>query len=101
MATDSEPAFAEWCILELMGHRRLSGRVTEKVIAGQSFVRLDVPAIDGAPAVTQFYHPNSVYCMTPVTEQIAMGLAANARPQPVSRYDFQRGGEFLPGIDDE
>lgn len=32
-----------WTILELMGHRRLSGYVTEVEVAGAGMLRLDVP----------------------------------------------------------
>lgn len=29
MTEDTQDQFDEWCILELMGHRRLAGKVTE------------------------------------------------------------------------
>jgi hypothetical protein len=38
----AEP-FAQWVILELLGHRRLAGFLTEQQIAGASFLRIDVP----------------------------------------------------------
>lgn len=43
MAADSQPAFEGWAILELMGHRRLGGYVTEVELAGHGMLRLDVP----------------------------------------------------------
>ncbi len=42
-------AFADWVILELLGHRRLAGYLTEAQIAGESFLRLDIP---GEPCPT-------------------------------------------------
>lgn len=85
----SADTFAEWCVLELMGHRRLAGRVTEQEIAGRGFLRLDVFGLTGdVPTVTQFYSPSSVYCMTPTTEEIARGLGEKSRPEPVSRFDL-------------
>ena len=39
-------AFKDWVILELMGHRRLAGYLTEVQIGGVSFLRLDVPSND-------------------------------------------------------
>lgn len=82
----SEP-FEGWAIVELMGHRRLAGKVSEQEIAGHAFLRLDVPA---AQPVTQFYSAAAVYCITPTTEDIATALAAQVRPAPVSRYELER-----------
>lgn len=36
--------FDSWAILELMGHRKLAGRVSEATLAGGAFVRIDVPS---------------------------------------------------------
>ena len=41
--TEERKAFEGWAILELMGHRRLGGLVTEQEIAGAAFLRIDVP----------------------------------------------------------
>lgn len=32
-----------WAIVEVMGHVTMAGRVTERAIGGQSFIRIDVP----------------------------------------------------------
>lgn len=80
--------FSEWCVLELMGHRRLAGRVTEDTIAGAGVLRLDVPGEDGEPDVTQFYAPSALYCLTPVTEAVARAMAQRYRPVPVHRYEL-------------
>ena len=77
--------FAEWVILELMGHRRLAGFLTEQEIAGKGFLRLEIPGRQGA---TQLYNPASVYCITPTTEAIARAVAADARPEPVRRWEL-------------
>ena len=42
-----ETTFEEWAILELMGHRKLAGKVTEQTIGSSTFVRIDVPGGDG------------------------------------------------------
>src|ERR1700738_48765 len=43
---EQEAKFSEWVVLELMGHRKLAGLLTEQEIAGHGFLRLEVP---GAP----------------------------------------------------
>lgn len=83
----NEATFEGFCVLELMGHRKLAGMVREVTIAGAGFLRIDVPGEDGTVA-TQFYPPSSVYAISPVTEEIARAYAARNRPQPVTRYEL-------------
>lgn len=81
----SDDKFEGWCILELMGHRRLGGYVREAVVAGASFVRLDVPC---DPPATQFYSASAIYCLTPTTEEIARAMARAQAPTPVQRWEL-------------
>ena len=100
--------FREWAILELMGHRRLAGLITEAQIGGGSFVRIDVPKrIDGVDkpgeemVATQFYSPGSIYCITPVSESIARRMAMNLQPEPATRWDLDRPALSAHAIDDQ
>jgi len=92
--------FEGWAILELMGHRRLAGHVSEVEIAGHGMLRLDVPSlpyeeIDSSVwprediVATQFYSPASLYCLTPTTEDVARKLAASLRPTPAQRWELE------------
>lgn len=85
-----KPLFEGWAVLELMGHRRLAGYVSEQEIAGKGFLRLDVPDGD-TTAATQFYSPASVYCLTPTTEDIARSVAKRNQPTPVQRWELPAG----------
>lgn len=93
--------FDDWAILELMGHRRLAGRVSECQVAGASFIRIDVPAEKDAEVSTQFYSPQAVYCITPTSEDIARNIAAQARPEPVHRWEFPQLNQADSGRADE
>lgn len=63
-------AFESWAVLELMGHRRLAGVVSEAEIAGAGFIRIDVYANgDVEPRSTAYYGPASVYAITPTAEE--------------------------------
>lgn len=92
----TEGTFDEWAIVELLGHRRLAGRVREVQIAGAGFLRLDIPECGGYAAQTQFVAPGSVYALHPTTQTIATAAAANFRPQPVSRWELERAEGFDP-----
>lgn len=94
----SDDTFDEWAIVELMGHRRLAGRVTEQEIAGRPFLRLDVP--DGDDFATQFYGAQAVYCLTPCDELTARSVAVGNRPAPVHRWELPSSETAEPAADD-
>lgn len=87
MSEQSSP-FEGWAILELMGHRKLAGMLSEQEIAGGAFLRIDIPGTDGQPSATQFYAPAAVYAITPTTEEIARAVATYHQPQPVTRWEL-------------
>jgi hypothetical protein len=81
-------AFAEWCIVEMLGHRRLAGFLSEQEIAGAGFLRLEIPAPEGGFAATQFIAPASIYCITPTSEATARAFAVGNQPAPVQRWEL-------------
>lgn len=93
---DQRPGFAEWVILELLGHRRLAGWLTEQQIAGASFLRLDIPGTPDQPGATQLYSPGSVYAITPTTEEIARAVAARSASAPVQRWELPAAAPDRP-----
>ena len=82
-----EQGFDSWALVELMGHQRIAGRVTEAQIGGAKFVRVDVPASDGLQPLTKYLGPASIYAITPITEDTAVALAKQLKVAPVSKYD--------------
>lgn len=86
--TDQPETMDTWAILELMGHRRLAGRVTEETRFGVAMCRIDVPAVDDLAGFTQCYGGQAIYGLTPVSEQIARAMAAKLRARPVDVYDL-------------
>lgn len=86
---ENQDGFRQWCVLELMGHRRLAGLVSEEQIGGASFIRIDIPAqVKGEAVATQFYSPQAVYCITPTTEEAARLFAMRNWQPPISRYEI-------------
>ena len=80
--------FDEWALVEIMGHQRIVGRVTEQVVAGAAFLRVDVPESEGKQGFTRFYSPGAVYCISPISEQTARGMVASMDAEPVKRFDI-------------
>lgn len=66
--------FSEWAIVEIMGHRVFAGFVTEQMIAGRGFIRIDVPedrtvSYAIVPAYTKVFGTDAVFSLSPCTEE--------------------------------
>lgn len=86
-----------WALIELFGHARIAGLVTEQVVAGQGFVRCDVPAVGDHPAFTRMFGPGAIYSITPVSDEIGVALANRLNERPVNVYI----GNLLPAAQEE
>jgi hypothetical protein len=85
---ENDSIFDSWCIVEIMGRKVVAGRVTEQVIAGQGFIRVDVPAVENRPGFTQLYGPSSIYAITPTTEEIATAFVRRNEMEPIQLYQL-------------
>ena len=84
--------FNEWAIIELFGHQKMAGHVTNATIGGASFIRVDVPQVGEGqkyiPAFTRFLGASSIYAINPVSETVARAAACSYRSAPVHAYDI-------------
>lgn len=80
------PSFESHAIVELMGHARIAGKVSEQVIAGAAMLRVDVPQTAEQTPFTKFYAPNAIYCITPVEEHIAQAAAERFQERPIQPW---------------
>lgn len=89
--TTEQNKFEGWVVLELMGHRRLAGFLSEQQIAGSGFLRLDVYAEgEETPNATPLYSPSAVYCITPTTENLARRFSNRGFDGPVQPWELRR-----------
>ena len=96
-----------WAIVEIFGHQRIAGRLSEQVIAGAGFVRIDVPEVPAAAsrygeqrrsiqAHTKLYGPGAIYAISAVDEAIATAAAAQIRHEPVDSYTLAEIFKNMP-----
>jgi hypothetical protein len=67
---DSSEKFESWAVVELFGHQRIAGKVTEATIGGCSFLRVDVPKTEKRQAYTKYFGNGAIYAMTPCDEEV-------------------------------
>lgn len=102
---DSAPAEsfrweATWCVVEVMGHNQYAGLVTEQVIAGSAFLRVDVPECDDRPAYTKLLGGASIYAITPCSEAVAREAVRRFRSRPIAAFDFGPEASRPPLLED-
>ena len=91
--TEDNEKFDQWGIVDVMGHQRYVGKVTEQVVAGTGFVRVDVPATSKKPAWTKLIGTGSIYAITPTSEEIARAVAERRSDAPIEAYDLPKIGQ--------
>jgi hypothetical protein len=75
-----------WAVVELFGHARIAGKVTEQTLAGGAFLRVDVPETDGTPAFTRFFGAGAIYSISPCSEEVGRLVAKQVRAAPITVY---------------
>ncbi len=78
-----------WAIVELFGHNKIAGEVSEETIGGAAFIRVDVPSLDDLKGYTKFYNGSAIYAISPCAEEIARAHVAYHRPRPISIYELE------------
>mgnify|MGYP000895465297 FL=1 len=92
MQTEKIELFA---IVELFGHQKISGKVTEQAFGSSTFVRIDVPETKFQPAFSRLVNPAAVYAINPVTEDVMKIMAENIQQKPIESWDIRKMNEKL------
>jgi hypothetical protein len=94
-----------WAVVEVMGHKRFAGHVTEQLFGSAALIRVDVPETEQpasqwdpdkpartTPAYSKLIGVGSIYCITPCTEEVARVAA-----KEIERYNNPIPVE-MPGV---
>ncbi|REJ83144.1 MAG: hypothetical protein DWQ44_00050 [Bacteroidetes bacterium] len=76
-------------IVELFGHQRVAGRVSEQSIGVATFIRIDIPETDHQPGFSRLVHPNAIYAINPVTEEVMKEMANRIHQKPIESWDIR------------
>ena len=95
---EPEPELKSWALVELFGHQRIVGFLTQQTFGSGVLFRVDVPDLlkDGEverKGFTRYFGLSSIYSITPVDEQTVRELlpmidgTPAARPLSLRSYD--------------
>ena len=88
MKTEKEK-FELFALVELFGHSRIAGQVTEHAMGSSTFIRIDVPETKTQPKFTRFVNPSAVYAINPVTEEVMKEMAERIEQKPIDSWDIR------------
>ena len=75
--------FEQHCIIELFGHNKIAGFVTEETIGGCAFLRVDVPTVDGGGVqFTKYFGNGAIYAMNVTTKEEVLKVVGWMFPKP-------------------
>lgn len=78
-----------FAIVELFGHSRISGKVTEQTVGSSTFIRIDVPETKAQPGFSRIVNPSAVYAINPVTEDVMELMASQIEQKPIEAWDIR------------
>jgi len=79
-----------WAVVELMGHVKIAGQVSEETHFGTVLGRLDIPEIGDKLALTIFFGGSSIFRITPCTEEVARLVLQQNAQAPIVAYQLPR-----------
>jgi len=78
-----------WALVELFGHSKIAGRITEQNIAGTNMLRVDVPETSTQPPFTRFFGSAAIYAINPTDEATAKYYADKLQTKPIDTWDVR------------
>lgn len=78
--------FDSWAVVELFGHQQIAGKVSEQIIAGHGFIRVDVPTIGEVKGFTRLFGPGAIYSIIPTEEEVVKRFVFRIMPRPIEPY---------------
>jgi hypothetical protein len=86
--------FEAWGLVELMGHQRTAGRISEEQVGGANLLRVDVP-IDAENYRTTYYGSSAIYALHVTDEATARALAGRMDKRPAYAYALETSSPRL------
>jgi len=87
--------FEIWGIVELFGHQKIAGKLTEQNVAGNNMLRVDVPETAANPPFTRFLNHAAIYAINPTTEEVARMYSEKLQTKPIDSWDIRQFSEKL------
>lgn len=92
MQTESDRPAEVWAVVEVMGHSRYAGRISQDTTLGAALIRVEVPAVEGCPAFEKLLAPASIFAITPCSKDLAIEAAKRFQSRPFTLIELSDVG---------
>jgi hypothetical protein len=98
-----QPELKDWALVELFGHQRIVGYMSQQTFPSGVLIRVDVPDLtkDGEiirKGFTRYFGLGAIYSITPVDEETVRSLLPSIdgtpAPRPLQLRSFNRQEEY-------
>jgi len=76
----------QWALVDIYGHDRYAGRISEAKVAGASMLRIDVPETPGCQAFSKLFGAKAIFSITPCDERVARAAAVHLAARPLIEF---------------
>lgn len=77
-----------FALVELFGHTKIAGRISDHAVGSSMFVRIDVPETKTVKQFSRIINPSAIYSITPVSEVICNEMANIFRVEPLNVFEI-------------
>lgn len=90
VTADTQPELKDWALVELFGHQRIVGYLSQQTFGTGVLFRVDVPDLlkDGKKVrdgFTRYFALGAIYSITPISEQMVRDLLPSIDGTPAAR----------------
>lgn len=75
-----------WAYVEIMGHSKVAGRVSERKIGVSVMLQVDVPKLNEGFSHSELYSPGSIFSIKPTSEEWCRKYISQRVSYPVLPY---------------
>lgn len=90
---DQKTNFECWAVVQVYGHTTYAGYIAERNLFGKVMCELTVPEVTNEkvtlPSFTKVFNPDSIFDITPVSEEYAIEMAAKLSKHPIEAYEHK------------
>lgn len=90
-----------WAFIEIMGHSKIAGLVTERKLGTNVMIQVDVPKGDNEFAYSRLFNPGALFSITPTSEEWCRKWATAAADYDRSPLPYLPDVKALPVEDDQ